>query len=207
MEESVDKLYAQYKGLIKSLASKIVINNPSVISSEDLTQAGALALLTAIRSYDPTIGSFKTYLRRCIINALLEQANSFNPAITVDEKVRRQVNAIIKLRGEGIEDDEIMKRLGIRTRATFLSLQALSNAAVDIDQLDPSDFPDSKLEDHNLVMLLNNMGLSDIELDFISLSMQGCDLEKISESTGLSLKQLRKLKASVKDKIMQWGQE
>ena len=166
MEESSDKLYAQHRGLIRSLVNSIVVNNPSVVDAQDLQQAGALAFIVALRSYDVSLGSFQSYIRKCIRNALLEQANSFNGVFTVDEKVRRQANAVVRMHDEGLSDEIIMTRLGIKTRATFLSLLRLVKShSVSLDQVEIED----TIEDVNILKILDEIGLTESEVGFIDL--------------------------------------
>ena len=205
MDESAEKLVAKYKGLIRAMINSVVVNNPSVVSIEDLQQAGALALIVALKSYDASVGSFHAYIRSCIRNALLEQANSFNSVVTVDEKVRRQANAIIKMRVGGLSDDEIMARLGIKTRATFLSLVDLAdNRSVDIDQIEIPDVG-AMLDEEQMWKQLSDIPLSDKELEFIQLTTTNHSMEEIQAKMCLSRSALYELKSSIMDAILAWG--
>ena len=205
MDESSDKLYAKYKGMIRSMIHSVVVNNPSVVSIEDLQQAGALALVVALKSYDPSEGSFHSYIRRCIRNALLQQANSFNSGVTVDEKVRRQANAIVKMRSQGLSDDDIMARLGVKNRATFLSLVDLAdNRVADVDQIEiPTS--DKGMDEEQLWRQLSDIPLSDQELQFIRLTTTNHSMEQIQAEMCLSRTALFELKAAIKDAILAWG--
>lgn len=203
MEESSDKVYAQHRGLIRSLINSIVVNNPSVVDNQDLQQAGALALIVAFRSYDPSLGSFQSYIRKCIRNALLEQANSFNSVFTVDEKARRQANAIVKMRAEGLSDDAIMARLGVKTRATFLSLLGLIEIrSVDLDQVDVET-----IEEQSIFKMLDEIGLMKTEVEFINLVINNHSIDDIIKEMGVSRSRLFEIKASIRDKILAWGQD
>lgn len=203
MDESEDQIYEQHIGLIKSLTNSIVVNNTSVVSNEDLQQAGAMALIVALKSYDPSLGSFQSYIRRCIRNALLEQANAFNSVFTVDEKVRRQANSISKLRKQGLSDDAIMGRLGIKTRATFLSLLELSDGAVDIDQIEA--IADTGFNEASILDVLDEIGLDETEMKFVNLTIQQYSISDLEQEMDLSRAQLYRLKASIRDKILAWG--
>jgi len=203
MEESADQLYDRHKGLIRSLTNSIVVNNISVVSNEDLQQAGAMALIVALKSYDPSLGSFQSYIRRCIRNALLEQANAFNSVFTVDEKVRRQANSISRLRKQGLSDETIMGRLGIKTRATFLSLLELSNGAVDIDQVEA--VANTGFNEISILSALDEIGLDEAEMKFVNLTIQQYSTSDLEQEMDLSRGQLYRLKASIRDKIHTWG--
>lgn len=203
MDESIDGIYEQHYGLIRSLTKSIVVNNTAVISNEDLQQAGAMALIVALKSYDPSLGSFQTYIRRCIRNALLEQANAFNSVFTVDEKVRRQANKVSKLRAQGLSDDAIMTRLGIRTRATFISLVELVEGAVDIDQVDV--VADTGFTELSISNALLDIGLEDDEKTLVDLMIANSLMDEIEQETGFSRSKIYRLRASIYDKILAWG--
>ncbi len=206
MEESADKIYAQHRGLIRSLVNSVVVNNPSVVDSQDLQQVGAMALLTALKSYDPSLGSFPSYVRKCIRNALLEQANSFNKVFTVDEKVRRQVNAIIKMRKEGIDDNEIMTRLGVKTKATFLSLLGLvDNKPVSLDHSDVET--ESSMEEEELCKTLDEVGLAAVEIRFVHLVISNHSMDEIMDKMSVSRSRLYTIKKSIHNKILAWGRD
>ena len=206
MEESVDKVYAQHRGLIRSLINSIVVNNRSVVDVQDLQQAGALALIIALRSYDPSLGSFQSYIRKCIRNALLEQANSFSSVFTVDEKVRRQANAIVKMRTGGLSDNTIMTRLGIKTRATFLSLLGLVEShSVDLDQVDVE--VETSIEEESIFKMLDEIGLGKPEMQFINLVVSNHSMDEIMGEMDISRSHLYTIKASIRDKILAWGQD
>jgi DNA-directed RNA polymerase specialized sigma subunit len=49
--------WPDYYGLVRQIARSIVVNNPGVVSNDDLLQAGALAVVLAFKSYDPSQGS------------------------------------------------------------------------------------------------------------------------------------------------------
>jgi len=203
MEESPDQVYAANRGLIRSLINSIVVNNRSVVSVEDLQQAGALALIVALRTYDPSVGSFQSYIRCCIRNALLEEANSFNSIFTVDEKLRRQTNAILKMREQGLSDDTIMTRLGIKTRATFLSLLQLGNYAIELHKVDIEDNFSPDKDD--ILRLLNEIGLNDVELEFVNFIINNHSMDDIAIKMNLSRSYLFTVKATIRDKILEWG--
>jgi len=203
MDESAESVYREHYGLIKSLIRSIVVNNTSVVSTEDLQQAGALALIVALKSYDPSLGSFQSYIRKCIRNALLEEANTFNNVFTVDEKVRRQANKVKKLRDEGLNDEAIMIRLGIKTRATFLSLLELIQPQVDLDQVEI--IADQGFDERSIVSAFDEIGLTDEEWQIVNLLIQKNLITDMEEATEFSRSKIYRLQSSIMDKIRAWG--
>lgn len=205
MGEREDEIYSQYRTLIKTLVNGIVINNPSVVSIEDLQQAGALALMMAINSYDPSLGSLQSYIRSCVRYAILEQANIFNSVFTVDEKVRRQVNMALKLRKQGLTDEEIMSKLGIKTRATFTSIMGLVDQPSDISHIDISI--GQAIEEDDVVRILDEIGLDESERQLVNLLIEKHSMDDLEKITKTSRSHIYKLKSSIKDKILKWGQK
>ena len=207
MEESPEKVYAKYRGLIRSLINSIVVNNPAVVDTQDLQQVGAMAILTAMQSYEPSLGSFSSYIRKCIRNALLEQANSFNSAVTVDEKVRRQANQIRRLKAEGLSDDIIMTRLGIKKRSTYDALSGLvDNNSVDLDAIELAA-ASSGIEEVEIHKMLGEIGLTDREMGFIKLVISGKTREEMIDTMSISRTVYYTTQKSIQDKILAWGRE
>lgn len=203
-QEPLEKLYARHKGLISSLIKSIVINNKSVVSIADLQQVGAMALIVALKTYDPSLGSLSAYVRRCIRNALLEEANSFSGVFTVDEKLRRQANKAHQMRRDGKPDDEIMSSLGIKTEATYHSLLNLvENKTVDLEQIE--HLASISLDEEGLLRTLNDVGLSGLERQVVTLLMSQASMADIERKTGLTKAQIANIKVVVNDKITNWG--
>ncbi len=203
-QEPLEKLYARHKGLISSLIKSIVINNKSVVSVADLQQVGAMALIVALKTYDPSLGSLSAYVRRCIRNALLEEANSFSGVFTVDEKLRRQANKAQQMRKAGKPDQEIMSSLGIKTEATYRSLLNLvENKTVDLEQIE--HLASISLDEDSLIRTLNDVGLSPTERQVVSLLMSHASMDDIERETGLTKAQIANIKVVVNDKIINWG--
>ncbi len=205
MDESPEKIYAKHRGLIRSLINSIVVNNPAVVDTQDLQQAGALALIIALRSYDPSLGSFPSYIRKRVRNALIEQANSFSNVFTVDEKVRRQANSLRKLRSNGMGDEEIMTKLGIKTRATFLSLlELVSSRAVELEFVEVAG--ETVFEEESIFRMLDEIGLTADESRFVTLTTSNQSMDEMVTLMSMSRSSLYAIKASIRDKILAWGQ-
>jgi hypothetical protein len=54
--------------------------------------------------------------------------------------------------------------------------------------------------------VLGEIGLSDVESDFVSLATRNYSMEQIIEEMGVSRSRLYSIKASIRDKILAWGQ-
>jgi RNA polymerase sigma factor (sigma-70 family) len=198
--------WPDYYGLVRQIARSIVVNNPGVVSNDDLLQAGALAVVLAFKSYDPSQGSFNAYIRKSIKNALLEQANSFSAVFTTDDKVRRQANTAARLAKEGKTHKEIMCQLGIRQEATLLSLLNLveSKQQQIVDVPEDDDTQDVEVFLSNIELLSDELKLTEEELDFVDLSLRGYSMREIENTLRFSTAQLYKIRSSVYDKFTDW---
>ena len=202
-EESAGDFYKENRRLIKALMRSIVVNNSSVVSDEDLEQAGALALIVALRSYDPSVGSLQSYIRKCIRNALLEQANVFSSSFTTDEKQRRRANLAYKLRNDGASDEEIMTTLGIRKRDTLVSLFNLLQPATNIDRIEVAG--DEYIDESSIWPLLDEIGLEKDERRYVELVLANHNMDEIERLMGRSRSYLYNLKAAIVEKVLDWG--
>lgn len=205
--DDIDKIYEKHKGLIRSLINSVVINNSNVVSRDDLFQVGALALILALKSYNPELGSLHAYIKSCVRNALLEEANSFNGVFTTDPRLRRQANRALKLKREGRTEKEIMTTLGIATKKTLKSLINIAEGgnAIDLSSIDIESDP--LTNDEELDYLLSDVGLTETERQFVNLVVRNYSMEQIQEAMLLSKAQYYTVNASIKDKIISWGKE
>jgi RNA polymerase sigma factor (sigma-70 family) len=202
--EPFDRIYAKHQGMIGSLIRSIIINNRSVVSIADLQQVGAMALIIAIKSYDPSLGSLKSYIRKCIRHALLAEANAFGSVFTVDEKTRRQANAAKRMQDQGLRHSDIMTMLGIKTHATLESLLKLTeDQAVSFDQIEI--LAPSSMEEQSLISMLDDIGLSKEERRLVDLIMDSRSIEEIENMTGMNKVEIARARVSISDKITHWG--
>lgn len=203
-QEPLERLYARHKGLISSLIKSIVVNNKSVVSVADLQQVGAMALIVALKTYDPSSGTLSSYVRRCIRNALLEEANSFSGVFTVDEKIRRQANKAHAMKKAGKSDHEIMQALGIKTEGTYYSLLNLvENKTVDLEQIE--HIASSSIDEDGINRVLDELGLTNVERKAILLLIEQSSALEIEKKTGITRNQLANLKIMIGEKITSWG--
>lgn len=65
-------LFARYGSVVDQVVKSFGNVHDPVISKEDLRQEGAIGLLAAARTFDPTRGAnFRTYARTCVENSIL----------------------------------------------------------------------------------------------------------------------------------------
>jgi RNA polymerase sigma factor (sigma-70 family) len=202
--EPFDKIYARHQGLIGSLIRSIIINGKSVVSIADLQQVGAMALIVAIKSYDPSLGSLGGYIRKCIRNALLTEANTFTGVFTVDEKTRRQANQASKLIEQGLDNQTIMNQLGIKTISTLDALLRLtSNHTMPIDQIEV--LAPSSMDEQTIISMLDDVGFSKQERQLVDLMMNSRSVDEIENVTGMNKGEIARMRNAINEKITHWG--
>lgn len=115
-EENVEHILNEYAPIVKRIA-KTAYCSSSVVDITDLYQIGELAVLKAIKSYDPSSGSnIKAYVSRVVKNDIYTEAAKFFGIFTVDHRIPNLSVKISKLHEQGYTDVEIAKKLSTSER-------------------------------------------------------------------------------------------
>lgn len=118
MSGSEDQLVAQYIPLVRRLAMQLAARLPANIQLDDLTQAGLMGLLDAIRRYEKVPDAqFETYATTRIRGAMLDELRTQDwlPR-SVRSKARSIEQAIVQLTSQLMRaptETEIAERLDI----------------------------------------------------------------------------------------------
>lgn len=113
-EEELLRTLNEYRGFVRKIAFT-AITSSSTIDVEDLCQVGELAVLRAVRTYDPACGrNIKSYICSCIRQDIYNEAARFLGIFTVDHKVTEAGARITKLYAEGKTYSEITDILNQR---------------------------------------------------------------------------------------------
>lgn len=100
-EEELLRTLDEYRRFVRKIAYTAITSSPA-IDVEDLCQIGELAILRAVRSYDPTCGrNIKSYICSCIRQDIYNEAARFLGIFTVDHKVTEMGAKIVKMDVEG----------------------------------------------------------------------------------------------------------
>jgi len=202
-----DQLAKQYAGVVKSMARAIVRHSP-VVSIEDLEQEGMAALVLAADTYNASAGSLSAYVRACIRNALIAEANRHCGAFVIDPRVRLQVNKLVRLRNRGESDEAIMRELGLSSRSQYTSLLSL----VDIEYYDAE--LETETDDGcnfyaagDVIRALEEVGLTDSEITFVKMLIENQSRRKVQEVLNIDDRKYSQLKITIANKIRDWGRE
>lgn len=76
-ESAVERLVADYKSMIRSLANKFYLVGGD---KDDLLQEGMLGFFLAIHNYDESKGSFPGFARLCVMRQILDAVKRYSGA-------------------------------------------------------------------------------------------------------------------------------
>lgn len=115
-EENIEQVLNEYAPIVKRIAKKVYCSS-SVVDITDLYQIGEIAVLKAVKSYDPSLGTnIKAYVSRVVKNDICTEAAKFFGIFTVDHRIPSLSVKISKLHQQGYTDVEIAKKLSTSER-------------------------------------------------------------------------------------------
>lgn len=110
-DDEAEEILKEYQDIVISIARSAYYSS-SAIDFFDLCQIGNLAVLTAVRSYDPAAGSnIRSYVSRIVKREIYNEAGRFLGVFTVDHRLTRLAALTNTLRQQGCSDEEIAHRL------------------------------------------------------------------------------------------------
>jgi RNA polymerase sigma factor (sigma-70 family) len=114
-----DKILDDFKAIVRVIARSAVCSSIT-IDLEDLIQIGNIALLRAVRGYNPSYGSsFEAYAKRCIRTAIYNEAARFLGVFTVDHRTTEAAAEATRMHKSGLDDETISDHLSRATRRTY----------------------------------------------------------------------------------------
>ena len=195
-----DGVLDEYSNIVKRVASA-AYHSSSVIDFRDLCQVGDMAVLRAVKAYDPSAGmNIRSFVYKIVKQDIYKEAGRFLGIFTVDPRVTSLASQVSKLHDKGHSDDEIsailnkspdeVKDLRIaysRRQSTDIQYDDVENETVDESTL--SDILESVLQndierqicEHRI---LNNLSVKDVALKI-----------------GISKKQIYTIERSLKERI------
>ena len=145
-----NELIQQYLPLVKTVVGRLAMTLPPHVDIEDLYSAGMIGLLSAVRQFDPKLGTvFEGYARLRIRGSVLDELRRMDwVPRSVHEKARKIEATIAELelaKGEPPSEAEVATALGLSTNdylrlldeirpAAFVCLDAVMNSEDDPDR-------------------------------------------------------------------------
>ena len=105
--EDINALLDEYTPIVRRIARSACYCS-AAIDMADLYQIGEIAVLRAIKAYDPSAGmNIKSFVARCVKQDIYNEAARFLGVFTVDHRVTSLAAKVHKLHSAGHTDQEI----------------------------------------------------------------------------------------------------
>jgi RNA polymerase sigma factor for flagellar operon FliA len=199
--------FEQYRHLVKRAVARLLSHYRlvgTVIDRDDLYQMGNIALVNAIRNFNPDKNvKFETYANIAIRNAVVEGLSKFKGPISVGKDTGRILRLVAYLVHSGMPDNKICLKLEISNnklktlkRLMYAHLSERTSGEEytddDTDEIDIKDMMRSIFEDVNLTRE---------EKQIIQWKMADKSFEAIGQDLGFSREKARKMYYSILEKI------
>jgi len=117
-QERVSALLQEFLPMIRRMAGAMALKNPFSLDVEDLTSAGAMGLLSAMKRYDPTRDiKFRTFAEYRIRGMMLDEIRAMDwvprSVRARREQIRQTVDEYVQKKGALPTTEEIANALGI----------------------------------------------------------------------------------------------
>ena len=117
-QEQMIALLDEFLPIIRRMAGAMALKNPFSLDIEDLTSAGAMGLLSALKRYDPTRDiKFRTFAEYRIRGMMLDEIRAMDwvprSIRTRREQIRQAMNEYLQKNGTSPTTEELAKTLGI----------------------------------------------------------------------------------------------
>jgi RNA polymerase sigma factor (sigma-70 family) len=118
-EQEIVQILDDYRPIVRRIAHS-AITSSAVIDIADFYQIGEIAVLQAIRAYDPSCGTnIRSYVSRSVRRAIFNEAARFLGVLTVDRRVTEVAAKASKLSEQGFSDRDIARRLNQDSSRNF----------------------------------------------------------------------------------------
>lgn len=110
-EQEIVQILDDYRPIVRRIAHS-AITSSAAVDVADFYQVGEIAVLQAIRAYDPSCGTnIRSYVSRAVRRAIFNEAARFLGVLTVDRRVTEMAANAAKLSAQGLSDLDIARRL------------------------------------------------------------------------------------------------
>jgi len=220
--ESIEEVINNYLPLVKKIGLHLVARLPKHVELDDLLQVGALGLIQARESFDPTRGaSFATYAGIRIRGAMLDEVrrNNWAPR-SIQQKMKLVSDAIKRVEAElkrSASDVEIASGLEISLEEYHeLSREIACSRMISLEDTESMNWDDGldpflRLEDLAFRQALNKAIESLPSREMLVMSLYYGDelnLKEIGEVLGLSASRVSQMHgqalARVRARISEW---
>jgi RNA polymerase sigma factor (sigma-70 family) len=207
-EEEVIDLLNEYNPLIRSVAHSACYSSAS-IDFADLCQVGDMAVLRAIKSYNPTYGtSIKSFVAKIVRQDVYNEAARFLGVFTVDRRVTSLAAKVNRLYSKGKTDDEIAILLNSESsRRSFdadhiRDLRIIYNHRQHVDLQDDDKHEDDIAEHSTIHELLYSVVRCDLEKTILEKRLLGnTSVKELQRDLNLSKRHIYIIENDLKARI------
>lgn len=137
-QEQLARILQEFLPMIRRMAGAMALKNPFSLDVEDLTSAGAMGLLSALKRFDPTRDiKFRTFAEYRIRGMMLDEIRAMDwvprSVRARREQIRQFVDEYMQKNGVSPTTEEIAKALGV-PQEELEGLSACDPRLVSIDE-------------------------------------------------------------------------
>ena len=203
------ELLNEYGPLVKRIARSACYSSAS-IDFADLCQVGEVAVLRAIKVYDPSFGTtIKSFVSRAVRQDIYNEAARFLGVFTVDHRVTSLAAKASKLHANGKTDEEIATILTESGSRRFdadhvRDLRIAYTRRQHIDLMPDDAMDNAGSEEDSIQELLRGIVESPAEQVILKKRiMGGASVKEIADELGLTVRQVYETEADLKKRIRQ----
>lgn len=206
-DEEAIELLNEYGPLVRRIARSACYSSAS-IDFADLCQVGDVAVLRAIKSYDPTYGTkIKSFVARIVRQDIYNEAAKFLGVFTVDHRVTSLAAKVNKLHAKGKSDDEIAAVLSESSHRNFDSEHVrdlrIAYSRRQHGELQADDALNDNITDENTIQeLLQGVVNTHAESVILEQRFMGdATVKEVAADLQLSQRQVYDIENDLKDRI------
>lgn len=192
------ELLDEYADLVKKIVHSTNYSYKA-LDTEDLTQIANLAVLRAVKAYDPSCGTnIRSFVANAVRQDVYREAARFLGVLTVSFHTTRAAAKVSKLADSGLSDAEIAEQLEIKLE----EVKNLRSAYKHKDYLSLDDESLLYSPDYDISFLLESV-IKSPEDEFIlnNRLLSKNPIQKVMDALNISKQQAYNLEASLKSRI------
>ncbi len=209
MIDDYEEILNEYGPLVRRIARSACYSS-AAIDLADLYQVGDIAVLRAIKAYDPSSGTtIKSFVSRIVRQDIYNEAARFLGVFTVDHRVTKLAAKVNKLYAKGHDDAEIADILNKTSNRIFdadhvkdlrIAYSRRQHSSVNEDNtLDREHADERTINDLLCSVVHNELEKSILELRILGSSSAGT----VARSLKIPRRHVYQIEAELKQRIKQ----
>lgn len=205
-EMDVIEILNEYSSIVKNIARSAYYSS-STLDLNDLKQVGEIAVLQAIKSYDPSCGTtIKSFVYKVVRNEIFREAARFLGVFTVDHRVTSLAASANNMHLQGQSDEEIATMLNKGGSRNFdadhvkdlrIAYNRRHSSAIQNDDLE-----DLSVEESTIDSLLKNVINNESDRTILNSRILGNDTAiDTASQMNITVKRLYEMENDLKNRI------